>query len=40
MARRRVAVAAMKAGAFDYLTKPFDPDEIVSRSREKRIRGG
>lgn len=25
----RVAVAAMKAGAFDYLPKPFDPDEIV-----------
>ena len=25
----RVAVAAMKAGAFDYLPKPFDPDEIT-----------
>jgi len=25
----RVAVAAMKAGAYDYLPKPFDPDEIV-----------
>ncbi len=25
----RVAVAAMKAGAFDYLPKPFDPDEIL-----------
>ncbi|MDF2693734.1 MAG: two component, sigma54 specific, transcriptional regulator, Fis family [Labilithrix sp.] len=25
----RVAVAAMKAGAFDYLPKPFDPDEII-----------
>ena len=25
----RVAVAAMKAGAFDYLPKPFDPDELV-----------
>jgi two-component system, NtrC family, response regulator AtoC len=25
----RVAVAAMKAGAFDYLPKPFDPDEVV-----------
>jgi DNA-binding NtrC family response regulator len=25
----RVAVAAMKAGAFDYIPKPFDPDEIV-----------
>lgn len=25
----RVAVAAMKAGAYHYLPKPFDPDEIV-----------
>jgi len=25
----RVAVAAIKAGAFDYLPKPFDPDELV-----------
>jgi two-component system response regulator AtoC len=25
----RVAVSAMKAGAFDYLPKPFDPDELV-----------
>lgn len=25
----RVAVSAMKAGAFDYLPKPFDPDEVV-----------
>jgi two-component system response regulator AtoC len=25
----RVAVAAMKSGAFDYLPKPFDPDELV-----------
>jgi two-component system, NtrC family, response regulator AtoC len=25
----RVAVAAMKAGAFDYLPKPFDPDELA-----------
>ena len=25
----RVAVAAMKAGAFDYLPKPFDPDELI-----------
>jgi DNA-binding NtrC family response regulator len=25
----RAAVAAMKAGALDYLPKPFDPDEIV-----------
>jgi CheY-like chemotaxis protein len=25
----RVAVAAMKAGAFEYLPKPFDPEELV-----------
>ncbi len=25
----RVAVAAMKAGAFDYIPKPFDPDEVI-----------
>jgi two-component system response regulator AtoC len=25
----RVAVTAMKSGAFDYLPKPFDPDELV-----------
>src|SRR5579871_5754992 len=25
----RVAVAAMKAGSYDYLPKPFDPDELV-----------
>jgi two-component system response regulator AtoC len=25
----RVAVAAMKAGAFDYVPKPFDPDEVL-----------
>ena len=25
----RVAVASMKAGAYDYLPKPFDPDELV-----------
>ena len=25
----RAAVAAMKAGAYDYMPKPFDPDEIV-----------
>ncbi len=25
----RVAVAAMKAGAFDYVPKPFDPEELV-----------
>ena len=35
----RVAVAAMKAGAFDYLPKPFDPDELllsVQRGVENR----
>jgi two-component system, NtrC family, response regulator AtoC len=25
----RIAVSAMKAGAFDYLPKPFDPDELA-----------
>jgi two-component system response regulator AtoC len=25
----RVAVAAMKAGAFDYIPKPFDPEEVL-----------
>jgi two-component system response regulator AtoC len=29
----RVAVAAMKAGAYDYLPKPFDPEEIVQAVR-------
>jgi two-component system response regulator AtoC len=29
----RVAVAAMKAGAFDYIPKPFDPDELVLEVR-------
>ncbi|MGH7319468.1 MAG: sigma-54-dependent transcriptional regulator [Candidatus Rokuibacteriota bacterium] len=35
----RAAVAAMKLGAFDYVTKPFDEDEITSlihRALEKR----
>ncbi len=35
----RVAVAAMKAGAFDYVPKPFDPDEIllaVTRAADTR----
>src|SRR5262249_48240733 len=34
-----VAVSAMKAGAFDYLRKPFDPDEaalIIERALESR----
>lgn len=29
----RVAVAAMKSGAFDYIPKPFDPDELVMAVR-------
>jgi two-component system response regulator AtoC len=36
----RVAVAAMKAGAYDYLPKPFDPDEVVlavRRAMETRL---
>ncbi|MGH7335063.1 MAG: sigma-54-dependent transcriptional regulator, partial [Candidatus Rokuibacteriota bacterium] len=35
----RTAVAAMKLGAFDYLTKPFDEDELLSvirRALERR----
>ena len=29
----RLAVAAIKAGAFDYIPKPFDPDELVLATR-------
>ncbi len=42
----RTAVAAMKLGAFDYLTKPFEEDELLSlvrRALERalaRARGG
>jgi len=36
----RMAVDAMKAGAYDYLAKPFDVDEILSLVREAaRLRG-
>src|SRR3989442_2357986 len=37
----RTAVAAMKLGAFDYLTKPFEEEELLSLSRralERRAR--
>jgi two-component system response regulator AtoC len=30
----RAAVAAMKAGAYDYVTKPFDVDEIMALARQ------
>ena len=33
IAETRVAVEAMKAGAFDYLLKPFDLDDLVLRVR-------
>ena len=36
----QTAVRAMKLGAFDYLSKPFDPDElklIVDRALERRL---
>src|SRR5712691_11326295 len=36
----RTAVAAMKLGAFDYLTKPFEEDELLSlvrRSLEREV---
>src|SRR5262249_37822481 len=41
----KTAVAAMKLGAFDYLTKPFDEDDllaVVRRALERRAleRGG
>src|SRR5512134_1012369 len=29
----RTAIAAMKLGAFDYVTKPFDEDELLSTVR-------
>ena len=35
----QTAVKAMKLGAFDYLSKPFDPDElilVVNRALERR----
>src|SRR5258706_11869082 len=38
----RTAVDAMKLGAFDYLTKPFEEDELLSLSRralERRALG-
>jgi DNA-binding NtrC family response regulator len=39
LAEVQTAVRAMKLGAFDYLSKPFDPDElklVVSRALERR----
>ncbi len=32
-----VAVAAMKAGAYDFLTKPFDHDDVVTQSVAKAL---
>jgi two-component system response regulator AtoC len=34
MPQVRMAVEAMKAGAFDYVLKPFDPDEILMLVRQ------
>src|SRR5476649_2041724 len=31
------AVAAVKAGAVDYLSKPADADDVVKRSEERRV---
>jgi len=31
----RTAVAAMKLGAFDYLTKPFEDEELLSLARPR-----
>src|SRR5918994_2824893 len=36
----RTAVAAMKLGAFDYLTKPFEEDELLSLVRRGLQRPG
>ena len=35
----RTAVAAMKLGAFDYLTKPFEEDELLLAGRAARSNG-
>src|SRR2546422_1148482 len=36
----RTAVAAMKLGAFDYLTKPFEEEELLSLARRALERRG
>ncbi len=34
------AIAAMKRGAFDYITKPFKNDEVLGRAAQRASRSG